>query len=266
MDNQIQKKLFNYEAKPRNTIWNDIESALDDQQTETARKLYNYHQQPALKNWDKIIAALDNHKETSVIPFYKRYHQFIKKAGAVAAIAVLILSVTLLFNQKAANTNITEQIPAKNNNLNNNNNLQSTIQTNSVAQTNLNNIQVEKENSVFRNTYASAKNAFLKFKAQKLKQHVEKPYINASLLSGAKTSLVNANVLDKYMVITAEDGKAIKLPKKLYDKLSCADNYIDYEKACKEALATLQQKIATQISATDFTGLIDMLQNLQENQ
>ena len=264
MDKQLQHKLFNYEEKPNTKIWADIVDALDDQTSEVSKKLFQLETIPSSNNWNKIALSLDSNTETIVVPFYKRYRNTIKSINAVAAIVLLIFTVTLIINRGSVSGELSNQQnnPASN---------QQIIDKNddSDVTTRINNTEedIEKDISILRRSHSYASGILLKNKVQKLKPLGARPRIHASsIISELKTSIVNNNLLDKYIVIPSADGKAVKLPKKIYDKVSCAKDAVDYEKACKEALANLQNKIATQISATDFTGLIDILQNLQENQ
>jgi hypothetical protein len=67
---------------------------------------------------------------------------------------------------------------------------------------------------------------------------------------------------DKYMIYSDGDGNAMRLPKKLYDAFACNTDRI----TCKQKLKKLQEQVAASAMKTDFTGILDMLNNLQENQ
>ena len=68
--------------------------------------------------------------------------------------------------------------------------------------------------------------------------------------------------VDNYMIYTDEDGHAMKLPKKLYEAFECATREI----ACSRKIKDLQQRVASSAVSSDFTGVLEMLRNLQENQ
>jgi len=67
---------------------------------------------------------------------------------------------------------------------------------------------------------------------------------------------------DKYMIYSDGDGNAIRLPKKIYSAFACQTN--DF--ICKQRLQKLRQKFAASAVTTDFTGILQILKSLQENQ
>jgi len=68
--------------------------------------------------------------------------------------------------------------------------------------------------------------------------------------------------VEKYMVYSDDLGNAVKLPKKLFDFFACVAEDI----SCKKQMQHLQQKFAATGFTTDFTGVMEMLQGLKENQ
>ena len=68
--------------------------------------------------------------------------------------------------------------------------------------------------------------------------------------------------LEKYMVYSDGDGNAMKLPKKLFDFITC----VREEVVCQQQMQQLQQRFALTAMTTDFTGVLDIVKNLKENQ
>jgi hypothetical protein len=54
----------------------------------------------------------------------------------------------------------------------------------------------------------------------------------------------------------------MKLPKKLFDFITCVKEDI----TCKQEMQQLQQRFASSVLTTDFTGVIEILKTLKENQ
>jgi hypothetical protein len=67
---------------------------------------------------------------------------------------------------------------------------------------------------------------------------------------------------EKYMAYSREDGNAVKLPKKMFDALTCPTKDV----GCLQRIKQLQEKIAASALFADFTGVLDILNNLGENQ
>jgi hypothetical protein len=72
----------------------------------------------------------------------------------------------------------------------------------------------------------------------------------------------------RYLTVAHEDGTKVRLSKKVYPVINCAQQTASAITAkCKESIKALQEKMATSVSAasTDFGGLMDMLKDLEEN-
>jgi hypothetical protein len=67
---------------------------------------------------------------------------------------------------------------------------------------------------------------------------------------------------DKYMIYSDGDGNVVRLPKKVFSAFACADQDI----ICKQRLQQLREKFASSAMTADFTGLLEILKSLQENQ
>ena len=74
-----------------------------------------------------------------------------------------------------------------------------------------------------------------------------------------KEALFNFSSLNDHMVYSDGDGNAMKLPKKLFSLVNCPDG----DGSCKERIHQLQQKLSSTAMTADFTGILDMLRQLQ---
>jgi hypothetical protein len=70
----------------------------------------------------------------------------------------------------------------------------------------------------------------------------------------------------RYVTVTKDDGKTVRLSKKILDVYKCATNEIN--ERCKERIESLQEKAAASlISPTaDFAGFVELVKNLKEEQ
>jgi hypothetical protein len=71
----------------------------------------------------------------------------------------------------------------------------------------------------------------------------------------------------RYLTVAHDDGTKVRLSKKVYPVINCAEQTGTAWSKCKENIQALQEKMATSMSAasTDFGGLMDMLKDLEEN-
>jgi hypothetical protein len=70
-------------------------------------------------------------------------------------------------------------------------------------------------------------------------------------------------MIDRYIVVATNEDAAVRLPKKVYDLFRC-DNTPDVV-ACSERLTSLRRKAAapTLVAAADFTGLLEIIRNVE---
>jgi hypothetical protein len=64
------------------------------------------------------------------------------------------------------------------------------------------------------------------------------------------------------MIYSDGDGNAVRLPKKIFSAFACPTEDIK----CKQRLQQLREKFAESAMTADFTGLLQILKSLQENQ
>jgi hypothetical protein len=90
---------------------------------------------------------------------------------------------------------------------------------------------------------------------------VSRPALNeTALVLQNKQPIVQADVLDRYVLFSKASGEAVRLSKKLFALFACADD----KENCKEDIESVQKKMASPelMASTDFTGMLDMLQNM----
>jgi hypothetical protein len=59
MSDELKKKLYDYEVKPPDGLWNKISGVLDDENVHLAQKLYDAEFAPQAEIWGKISTELD---------------------------------------------------------------------------------------------------------------------------------------------------------------------------------------------------------------
>jgi hypothetical protein len=261
MSSKLQNKLLQYSPEPPPGAWDEISAALDHiYQNSFADKLYQYQQNPNTDVWEKIEHQIDTAKPAKVIPFYQRYRRAIRYSGATAALIFLAVVTTLLISKKTVSEVPTETV------LNN-------AQTSTKINTN------SSSNSEERIDYSAT--------AQSIPEKTSKPHEKglARLISKLKPEQISASLpspvsflfpdniqrkgeikvdefTDRYMVYSDGDGNAVRLPKKIFDAVACPLNDIP----CHDRIKQLQQKLASSDFTPDFTGIIEILNNLRENQ
>lgn len=256
MNSDLQNKLYHFEADPPNEVWNRIDDALGAGHT-FPQRLYQYEEQPPLQNWEAIETSLEKANESfKVFPItkYKKPVRYIAAAASIIVAVVLITNLTDGKNRAGAAIGGTE----------------TTVTTNQTAI-----LPSDKKPELYD---ASSKTDvamnFSNEKEKPLQNHERKiftiihpqalrPYFSVSknFIPGKadKDALFDFSVLDSYMVYSDGDGNAMKLPKKLFSFVNCQDG----DESCKERVHQLQQKMAFSATTTDFTGILEILRELQ---
>ena len=260
MSNQIQHKLSNYEVQPPARAWDEIEAALDNGiNTSFADKLYSFEQKPPHTTWQKISSQLGLiSKETArVVPFFKKYSKPLKYSTAVAAFIILAILTSLFISKKTVSEGMVNiSVPSIENKI-----ADSTIE--------------------IQNNQSPQQISIARLNTQKRVGHIRLSSMKSSMWLGPETSLkstasverivpqyaertnsIDYSSDDKYMIYSEEDGNAVRLPKKLFDAFACNTDRI----TCKQKLKKWQEQVAASAMKTDFTGILDMLNKLQQNQ
>jgi len=249
MSSELQNKMYNYEVQPPATGWNRVVAALDEESDSLAQRLQNFETSPPPTVWNKIKEELGNEKE--IVPFRKK--NVFRYAAAAVLVALMVLSGSLLLkNNNDGNDTVSQP---KLTNSNSTVNSSSSITTPDLASDKINSFQAQgaadkqiayqrpKRNSVFTS-------------------HLGTKQMNAPERIEVEKRISFGNTIDRYMVYSDGHGNAMRLPKKLYDVISC----IQVDISCKDRMQGYQQKIANAALTSDFTAVLEMLNNLRENQ
>lgn len=238
MSNQIQNKLFNYEVKPPEQLWEKIEAALNsDEELLLSRKLFHFQQTPSEQVWENIKTKLiEENKQTPVLPFFKKYRRPLKYVVAAASLIFVVFLTTLLFPRKI----VSNTIP-----------IEESYQT---AQKEL--IKIGKDTSAQTVITRPEKTE----KARKETMDDARGPLLPAVTSEDNQALA---LSDRYVVYSNPTGNEVKVSKKLYDLFACSD----FEIYCRQHIELLQQKVAASpsMAVTDFNSVVDMLKSLQNN-
>jgi negative regulator of sigma E activity len=255
MSSDLQNKMLNYEPEPPKGFWNRIEAALQEEALETplTEKLLQYQQKPAAHVWDQISSQLDG-TDKKVIPFPKRMGRYM----AVAALFILAITGGIyLYNRdssKGDDMNVSRAAPLHEQG--------NSTQPSSLAATDDDQPAVE----TLATKETGRKNAIAMNR-----QNPRKIRTTASMGMSPEAALPEyvdtrksiefTNIDDRYMVYSDRDGRAVRLPKKLFDAFSC----IEEDLTCKQRIQGLQEKLATTVLTSDFTGILELINNLNDN-
>jgi hypothetical protein len=260
MNKDIQNKLAQFEAQPPAEAWNRIAAALDDSLNNTAIRLQELEVSPPLQTWDHINHQLDEKSKAPIIPFYKKYATALLTGSAAAVLALILFFSGILSNKGTVSEPSFMQVVR---------NLQPTVETEPTTvnkeQQNLNEA-TPAEASIARRSYKQESVTenkrdieTLAFASHDYVAPVEKLIPDCVERNSA---LAFTHPVDRYMVYSREDGNAVKLPKKLFDAVACPSK----DAECKLKLKQVQEKFAASAFTADFTGVLDIINNLGENQ
>lgn len=258
MSKDLQNRLSAYEVPPPSRVWDALADALDSGTAgQMAQRLEAYEEVPHPRNWQKIIFLL-NQKTGTVkkTHFLIRYSRPLKYSGAAAIFIVLAVLSSLLLSKKTISEvpqstmtiqpsgNSTEQLP----------------------------VDPVKDTSVPAGGKELTASVSSGSGNQRKISHRSRPIARMSAFSFAdpvlpRTANRPASIsytipADQYMIFSDTKGNAVRLSKKLFDLYSCAEN----DRNCRQRIKLMQEKLAAYAVTSDFTGILEILRNLQENQ
>lgn len=228
MKNELQNKLADYEAAPPPHVWAEIEGALDNQAAPHATLLYQFEQVPPPHVWNKIEQGLEEKNENAA-PVRKIH---VSRLAAAAAILILVASAITFF------------------------------------------IGRQKESGDVAIVTSPGEREKTSGTSADISQPTEKNETTSTTGQGMATAKTRAEVKKdripsgRYMTIADEEGKKIRLSKKVASVFDCADNLASVKGVrCKENIESLQQKMSASLLSPsgDFSGLMDMIKSLEEN-
>ena len=233
MSNELQHRLAEFEAAPPAKMWNAIAAQLDNENTSFAQKLAAYETAPPAAVWERVAAELDTTATPlKRIPFYQKHSKLIRYGSMAAAIFAAVIVFTL-FSKEAGSDAI------------------SNVPTNQQAQN-----PDAKPAPITETPTNPVKTTIPETPGKK-----DGAIIQRDAIASAKVSS------NRYMTIANDDGKTIRLSKKVYPVIDCAEKTEESTwSKCKENIQTLQAKMSASVGAGDFGGLIDMIKSLEEKQ
>jgi hypothetical protein len=257
MSSQIQNKLLHYEVQPPEGAWNKIAASLDETiSTAFSEKLYQYEEEPSPIIWQNISSQLNNSvsEKAKVVPFYVRYRKPLKYSGAVAIFIFLAVLTTLLISKKTES-----ELPS-----------QGVTKTNTTKKdTSKSPVTSQEDNTVAQLREKNKSNHLIaKAKVSRIRQEEIQNSYSSSFESflpqqAERNDIVSSSIpSEKYMMYSDGDGNVVRLPKKIFTAFACATEDI----SCKLRLQQLKEKFAASAMTADFTGLLQILKSLQENQ
>lgn len=279
MSKPAQNKMYDYEVKPPQGLWDKISTALDekDESHELSSKLYNLEATPPASTWEQIKNELEKKSEPvsthTIIPYLFRY------AAAVVIITLLVFGGIKLFknnsNKELAvnkNAGITKDsvTPAS---------VEPTITTspNSITSTDskrddealeeskrtvaINEFSPRTKMKIARESYLSAPAHYIE-NSSNPSENLHYSYILQPLLANETTE----DLSDRYIMLKSPDGNFFRMSKKLADLICCITGE-EQDAGCKDQLQRWREKIASSPVAPapgnfmDILSLITSLQN-----
>lgn len=262
MSSQLQDKLLHYEVSPPEGVWNKIAASLDQNFSLTlSEKLYQYEEEPSTKIWQNISLQLDSpvfdtpvSEKNKVVPFYVRYRRPLKYSGAVA-IFIFVAVLTSLFISKKTESELTSQETANSNTVKKD----SSKSSDTLKESNTPTQSIEKN----KPQHLIAKAKISSIRQEQIQSSVSSAFESFLPQQAEKNEIINSSVTsDKYMIYSDGDGNVVRLPKKIFNAFACPTEDV----ICKQKLQLLKEKFAASAMTTDFTGLLQILKSLQENQ
>lgn len=242
MDSNLQNKLQQFSPTPPEGVWNKIAAALDEEGT-YAERLFQYEEVPPLSAWTAIEKNLEEPATVKVVPFTKRFSTPLRYAAVACFIAVILITITLTVKRTEAGA-----IQANSN---------TTVPTEKPVATSTPAPVTGEDTKQVKNRRSEQATASSNTKAIKPARTT-----TASAIAERKTTLPAKAAYPAsktYVTFSDGDGKLRKVSKKMAGFIQCSND----DAACKQRLQRLRQKMAASVITTDFTGVLEMLRQLQ---
>jgi hypothetical protein len=242
MNSDLQNKLQQFSAEPPAGAWDKIASALDTEES-FAPRLYAYEEAPPAANWQKIEQALAQPTATAkVVPLHRRLSRPMRYIAVASILAIILVTITLTTERTEAGSPEADgrtAVPAAN--------IPVTAGTNTPGNGN-------KAGQPISNNAAATEDHNQKSLAG---PQAQRP-ASAAGKRQFSTSPINA-LQSEYVTYSDGNGKVMKVSRKMETYINCKDS--DWQ--CKQRLQELRQIMAAKAMTTDFTGILEMLQQLQ---
>ncbi|MCW3074867.1 MAG: hypothetical protein JWP69_1936 [Flaviaesturariibacter sp.] len=227
MSSELQHKLFHFEAMPSTKVWDAITAQLDTETPDFSQRLFNYEVTAPQGAWKRIEAGLDTDATPAKLIPFYKRHNKLIRFGGMAAAILIAVVVVNLFGEK--------------------------VETGTGTQTQTGSFQNPDSGK------ATAQKPIIA-SGEDLPVETNTPD-NPRAIASAKTTS------NRYMTMAKDDGKTVRLSKKVYPVIDCAEKTEESTwSRCKENIQALQAKMSASVGAGDFGGLIDMIKNLEENE
>ncbi|HEV7331613.1 MAG TPA: anti-sigma factor [Flavisolibacter sp.] len=242
MNSDLQNKLQQFSANPPDGTWDKIANALDAEES-YAQRLFAYEEEPPAANWQRIEQQLEEQPEgAKVVPIHKRFTRPMRYVAVASILAIILVTITLTTERteagalEAAGTTAvpTAKIP---------------VTTGTVSTT--------PNTNTVRTFNPDARSPQNKSNEGLAGSQVRTTSPNAGKRS-ISTTPINASLQD-YVTYNDGNGKVMKVSRKMETYINCKDGDLQ----CKQRLQQLRQKMAAKAMTTDFTGILEMLQQLQ---
>lgn len=246
MDRHLQHKLQQFSAAPPDGAWQKISNALDAGES-VGQRLLEYEEMPPAAAWLKIEKSLDEAVPAKVVPFTNRFRKPLRYAAVASFLAVVLVTITLTVERTEAGALDPENtITVKTNAATTSPAMESDNLKNPSAEAVTNN-QQEQQTATTNNSDVA---------------EMEKQ--NPATITAANNRKTNKagpiySSLNKYVFFSDGDGRTRKVSKKLASYVNCKENDLQ----CKQRLKELRQRMAASAMTTDFTGVLDLLRQLQ---
>lgn len=247
MEKELQHKFFNYQAQPPADAWNKINLALDEEASKPfTERLFDYKQNPSPFIWENIAVSLDEDGQRT-IPLGKRFSKSVRYGMAAASLIAVAVLITLLINKNSISEDAS---------------LSTTHSSTVVPATQ----EPQKENQIV--VAEKATNGTDDFdppqdysKVSPIRIKKTTPSFNrGNQIVARNVSKVEIDMPERYIIYASSSGDAFRISKKLFDLFACSD--VDLK--CREDIELMQQQVASPnvMAATDFSGLLDLLQSI----
>jgi hypothetical protein len=243
MDSNLQNKLQQFSAAPPDGVWDKIAGALDEEPF--SQRLYQYEENPPVTAWHQIEKELAGaeHSPARVVPFTTRFRKPLRYVAVACIMAVILVTITLTVRRTEAgaiDTAGNTTVPESN----------TVVETNSRSAEQTAATPQQPNRKTTRQTTDPAKEN-------------ETPGVVAANGNNKQQAFrpdTRYASLNEYVFFRDGDGKMRKIAKKLAAYVNCKAN----DSNCQQRLQELRQKMAANAMTTDFTGILDMLRQLQQ--
>lgn len=243
MNSNLQNKLQQFNATPPAGAWDKIADTLDAGDNFTGRLLH-YEEQPPLTAWQAVEQSLNEAAPVKTIPFTTRFRKPLRYAAVACLLAVTLVTITLTIKRTeagalGAGSRTIVPTPASSG---------GTVKKMAAA-------PGSKAIPGVAPTETTIATGQKKDSGSPAKGLAE----TAASLAGAPANTPRYASLKDYVFFQDGDGQVRKISRKMSGFINCEDN----DSNCKRRLQRLRQKMAANAMTTDFTGILDMLRQLQ---